>query len=183
MTMKKMLCSSLAVVCVASAFVGCSAKKSKKDDSIGKWECEKVAMGGEEADSFFGVDAYALFQIELKDGNKGTFYSFLESEDGEAKDIEWKKKDGKIQLINKDIFDDEEVFLKKDGDKMVLDMSGEDAEEDETFKATLAKVDSFKEIPKDMTMSFDLGGSDDEDSDFSFDDEDDDATAEEAEEE
>ena len=175
MTMKRILCSSLAVVCVASAFVGCSAKKEKKDDSIGKWECEKIVMGGEEADSFLGIDAYALFQIELKDGNKGPFYSFLESEDGEVKDIEWKKKDGKIQLINKDIFDDEEVFLKKDGDKMILDMSGEDAEEDETFKATLAKVDSFKEIPEDMEMSFSFGN--DDDSDFEFDDDD----AEEAE--
>lgn len=154
MTMKKMLCSSLAVVCVASAFVGCSAKKSKKDDSIGKWECEKVAMGGEEADSFFGVDAYALFQIELKDGNKGTFYSFLYSEDGKPQDIEWEEKDGKIQLISKEVFDEDEVFLENEGGKMILNLSDEEDNMENT--ATLEKVDEFKEIPDDMEMKFDI---------------------------
>ncbi len=175
MTMKRILCSSLAVVCVASAFVGCSAKKEKKDAAIGKWQCDSIEFNGETADNFLGVDAYALFQIELKDGNKGTFYSFLESEDGNPEDIEWKKeKDGKIKLINDELFEDYDFVLEKSGDKYVLTQSSEDGGE-EAVKANLSKVDSFKEIPEDMEMSFSFG--DDDDSDFEFDDDD----AEEAE--
>lgn len=180
MTMKRILCSSLAVVCVASAFVGCSAKKEKKDDFIGKWECEKIVMGGEETDNFFGVDAYALYQIELKEGNKGTVDSLFNN-DGEVIDIEWKKqKDGKVKIAKNDAFDGEEAILEKDGGKLLMSMvydEEEEVSEDEEVKMYFVKVDEFKEMPENPFGDL----SSDDDSDFSFDDEDEDATAEEAE--
>lgn len=163
--MKKLICSSLALICIASSIVGCSANKAKdsanankKDSAIGKWQCDQLVLDGEKMDNLYGVDSYALFQIELKDGNKGTFYSFLYSEDGKPQDIEWEKKDGKIQLISKEVFADDEVFLEEENGKMVLDMSYEGQEEGKENKATLEKVDSFKEIPEDMEMSLDFGG-------------------------
>lgn len=175
MTMKRIFCASLAVVCVAASFASCGAKKEKKekkDDFLGKWECEKFIMDGEEVNDFFGVEPYAMFQIELSDGNKGTLNSLFASEDGKPVDIEWKKdKDGKIQLINEEIFEDEEVFLVKEGDKMVMDMSEEGDEKEN--KAYLIKVDSFKEMPEDLFG--DYSDDDDEaDVDFSVDEEEDD---------
>lgn len=164
MTMKRIFCSSLVVICVASAFVGCGDKKEKKDSAIGKWECEKLIMDGEEMKDFLGIEPYAMFQIELKDGNKGTLNSLLATEDGKPVDIEWKKaKDGKIQLINEEIFDDEEVFLIKEGEKMVMDMSEEGDEKEN--KAYLIKVDEFKDMPENPFSNF---GSDDDEADVEF---------------
>ncbi len=185
--MKKLICSSLALICILSSMVGCGDKKDNdsakeetttvaadtteaKDadettgsgkassidskDAIGKWQCSKLVLEGKEMESLYGVEPYALFQIELKDGNKGTFYSFLYSEDGKPQDIEWENKDGKIQLISKEVFDEDDVYLVDDNGKMILNLSEEgDTEKNE---ATLEKVDSFKEIPEDMEMSIDL---------------------------
>lgn len=167
--MKKLICSSLALVCILSSMVGCGDTKEKdaKEETttvaaaeaadsaaVGKWQCSKLVLDGEEMDSLYGVDAYALFQIELKDDNKGTFYSFLYSEDGKPQDIEWEEKDGKVQLISKEVFDEDEVFLENEGGKMILNLS-EEGDEMEN-KATLEKVDGFKEIPDDMEMKFDI---------------------------
>ena len=167
--MKKLICSSLALICILSSMVGCGDTKEKdaKEETttvaateaadsaaVGKWQCSKLVLDGEEMDNLYGVDAYALFQIELKDGNKGTFYSFLYSEDGKPQDIEWEEKDGKIQLISKEVFDEDEVFLENEGGKMILNLS--DEEDNMENKATLEKVDEFKEIPDDMEMKFDI---------------------------
>ena len=166
--MKKLICSSLALVCILSSMVGCGDTKEKDaqeetttvaateaaNPAIGKWQCSKLVLDGEEMDSLYGVDAYALFQIELKDDNKGTFYSFLYSEDGKPQDIEWEEKDGKVQLISKEVFDEDEVFLENEGGKMILNLS-EEGDEMEN-KATLEKVDGFKEVPDDMEMKFDI---------------------------
>ena len=138
--MKKLICSSLALICIAASAVSCGAKKEKekKDEFIGKWQCEKIVMEGEESDNVFGIEASALFQIELKDGNKGTINSLLLTDDGEPADIEWKKSGEKVQLINDDIFEDEEVLLAKEGDKVVIDMSA--ARDEKENKAHLVKV-------------------------------------------
>ncbi|SEH58019.1 hypothetical protein SAMN02910265_01605 [Ruminococcus flavefaciens] len=186
--MKKLICSSLALVCILSSMVGCGDAKEKdakeetttvaettaeatteaaetttesgkaesidSKDAVGKWQCSKLILDGQEMDSLYGVDAYALFQIELKDDNKGTFYSFIFNEENKPEDIEWENKDGKIQLISKEVFDEDEVFLENEGGKMILNLSDEgDTEQNE---AVLEKVDDFKEIPEDMEMKIDL---------------------------
>ena len=186
--MKKLICSSLALVCILSSMVGCGDTKEKdakeetttvaettaeatteaaetttesgkaesidSKDAVGKWQCSKLILDGQEMDSLYGVDAYALFQIELKDDNKGTFYSFIFNEENKPEDIEWENKDGKIQLISKEVFDEDEVFLENEGGKMILNLSDEgDTEQNE---AVLEKVDDFKEIPEDMEMKIDL---------------------------
>ena len=87
------------------------------------------------------------------------------SEYNKPDEIKWEKKDDKIQLISEKLFDDEEVYLKQDGDKMILDMS----DEDENFYAYLSKVDTFKEIPEDMDMSIDFEGGVSSDVDISDD--------------
>lgn len=186
--MKKLICSSLALVCILSSMVGCGDTKEKdakeetttvaettaeatteaaetttesgkaesidSKDAVGKWQCSKLILDGQEMDSLYGVDAYALFQIELKDDNKGTFYSFIFNEENKPEDIEWENKDGKIQLISKEVFDEDEVFLENEGGKMILNLS----EEGDTMQneAVLEKVDDFKEIPEDMEMKIDL---------------------------
>ena len=191
--MKKLICTSLTLICLAASLVSCGDSKDKDSaaaskenttaateakeaadsdeeagDFIGKWQCEKLVIEDKETDNFYGVDAYALFQIELKDGNKGTFYSFLYSEEGKPTDIEWEEKDGKIQLISKDVFADDEVFLVNEGGKMILNLSDEG--DDKKNEATLEKVDEFKEIPEDMEMSFSVDG--EAEADFELDEED-----------
>ena len=187
--MKKLICSSLALVCILSSMVGCGDTKEKdakeetttvaetteatteaaetteateagkaesidSKDAVGKWQCSKLILDGQEMDSLYGVDAYALFQIDLKDDNKGTFYSFLFNEENKPEDIEWENKDGKIQLISKEVFDEDEVYLVYENGKMILNLS----EEGDTMQneAVLENVDEFKEIPEDMEMKIDL---------------------------
>lgn len=192
--MKKLICSSIALICLASSAVSCSSKKESSKDSskeaataaattsadttasdgassdsensiAGKWQCDQIELDGEKTDNLWGADAYALFQIELNEDKSGTFYSFLMSEYGKPDNIEWEKKDDKIQIICVKLFGDEEVYLKQDGDKMILDMS----DEDEDFYAYLSKVDTFKEIPEDMEMSLDFEGGVSSDVDISDD--------------
>ena len=188
--MKKLICSSLALICILSSMVGCGDTKEKdakeetttvaetteateatteeaettteagktesidSKDAIGKWQCSKLILDGQEMDSLYGVDAYALFQIELTDDNKGTFYSFLFNEENKPEDIEWENKDGKIQLISKEVFDEDEVYLVYENGKMILNLSAEgDTMQNE---AVLENVDEFKEIPEDMEMKIDL---------------------------
>ena len=166
MTMKRLFCSSLAVICVATSFASCGSKKEKKDDFLGKWECEKIVMGGEEMDNFFGVDAYAIYQIELKEGNKGTVDSAFSTE-GKPVDLTWEKQDdGKIKLVNDEAFDGEEAILEKSGSKMIMSVADEDeSSEDgkgEEVKMYFVKVDSFKEMPENPFGDL---GSDDDDAD------------------
>lgn len=179
--MKKLICSSLALICIAASAVSCGSKKESSKESsketttaaatttensfVGKWQCDQIELDGEKTDNLWGADAYALFQIELKEDQSGTLYSFLMSEYNKPDEIKWEKKDDKIQLISEKLFDDEEVYLKQDGDKMILDMS----DEDENFYAYLSKVDTFKEIPEDMDMSIDFEGSVSSDVDISDD--------------
>ncbi len=168
MTMKRILCSSLAVICVAASCVSCGSKD--KDDFLGKWECEKIVMGGEEMDNFFGVEAYALYQIELKEGNKGTVDSAF-STDGKPVDLTWEKqKDGKIKLTNDEAFDGEEAVLEKDGKKMVMSVADDEDDEEgksDEVKMYFVKVDSFKEMPENPFAGL---GSDDDDTDADEDD-------------
>ena len=165
MTMKKIVCASLAAICVATSFASCGSKKEKKDDFLGKWECEKIVMGGEEMDNFFGVDAYAIYQIELKEGNKGTVDSAFSTE-GKPVDLTWEKQDdGKIKLVNDEAFDGEEAILEKSGSKMIMsvaDDEGDEEGESEEVKMYFVKVDSFKEMPENPFGDL---GSDDDDAD------------------
>ncbi len=161
--MKKIISLSAALVLCASLASGCG--KDKKDSSEkkaskyeGKWQCSEIVSGDKTETSVFGVDASALFQIELKEYNKGTFLSFLFSEENKPEDIEWEEKeDNKITLTGGPLADiNEEFVLEYKDDKLVLDMS--DEEDEEKSYANLVKVDEFTAIPDDAEMSLDFSG-------------------------
>jgi hypothetical protein len=150
--MKKIISLSAALVCMLSVSVGC---ESKKEDFIGKWECDEVFMNGETTDDVFGAPASSLFRIELGDNSLGTFDSFLlfGLNDGKPIDMSWWKSDKnsvECKFMNNAFLNDEPptYTLTMDDDKLILDMS-EDTYE---FKAYLKRVDEFTPIPDDTSM-------------------------------
>lgn len=147
--------------------------KAEAADFVGKWQCDEIVADGESTNNLFGVDAYALYQIELSEDNTGSFLSFLYSGflgDGEPLKITWEVNgsdsvsvalaDEEIEKIKEQAGEgvtfeasEEMMTLRKDGDRLVI------AEEDEEdFKICLSKVDDFTPIPEDMEMSFDFSG-------------------------
>ena len=151
--MKKITCLSTALVCILSVSAGCG---SKKEDFMGKWECNEVVMNGESTDNLYGAPAYSLFRIELDDNSSGTFDSLFVSgllNDGKPLDMSWKKSDKNsvdCKITDNAGLNDEPptyTFTMDDG-KLILDMS-EDGYE---FKAYLKKVDEFTPIPDDTSM-------------------------------
>ena len=210
LTMKRLLCLSAAIVCLTSCLVGCGSKDDSKSDSsaktstsdsaskdkkdkkeqnefIGKWECKEIEMNGEKTDNFLGADAFALFQLDIQEGGKGTVTSFLLSmfsEDVTPFDIKWEKAGDdaiRIEVIEPEetetttsesgvTFESETsvLLLKKDGSDYIL--ASEDEEEDDGSKIYLVKVDEFTPIPEDMEMSLDFstGGSVDFDGEVNF---------------
>ena len=148
-------------------------KKAEGDadvsDYLGKWECKEIVIDGEKSDNFYGMDAFALFQIELLEDGKANFFSSLEfKEEYEFTEIEWElTDDGNIKLIDEEFSDEEDDFdmSLKDG-KLVMDMSDDESD----FVAYLEKVNEFSEIPEDEEFSFDF--STEGDVDFEFDDSD-----------
>ena len=167
-------------------------KDDKKEDKeqnefIGKWECKEIEMNGEKTDNFLGADAFALFQLDIQEGGKGTVTSFLLSmfsEDVTPFDIKWEKAGDdaiRIEVIEPEetetttsesgvTFESETsgLLLKKDGSDYIL--ASEDEEEDDGSKIYLVKVDEFTHIPEDMEMSLDFstGGSVDFDGEVDF---------------
>ena len=208
--MKRLLCLSAAIVCLTSCLVGCGSKDDSKSDSsaktstsdsaskdkkdkkeqnkfIGKWECKEIEMNGEKTDNFLGADAFALFQLDIQEGGKGSVTSFLLSmfsEDVTPFDIKWEKAGDdaiRIEVIEPEetetttsesgvTFESETsvLLLKKDGSDYIL--ASEDEEEDDGSKIYLVKVDEFTPIPEDMEMSLDFstGGSVDFDGEVDF---------------
>ena len=168
--MKKIISLSAALMLCASLAAGCG-KDDKKDSSEkaankyeGKWQCSEITFEGKTDTSFFGVDASSLFQIELKDDNKGTFLSFMMSEENKPEDIEWKEiEDNKVQITGGPLEDTDDDFILelKDG-KFLLDMTEEGDEEESS--AVLIKVDEFTAIPDDAAIS--ISGSGEAQADF-----------------
>jgi hypothetical protein len=210
--MKKMLCLSAAIFCLTSCLVGCGSKdEDKKEDTsaqtttsasetsetteaknsdnneegsfVGKWQCKEMEMEGEKVDNFLGVDAYALFQLEIKEDGTGSVTSVLLSmfsDELSSFDIKWEKSGDdaiRIEVIEPEEtetttseedadfeVETEVVLLKKDGDSYIL--VSEDEEEDDGSKFYLEKVDEFTPIPDDLEMSFDFSADMDTDIDF-----------------
>lgn len=196
--MKKVLSLTAALFCLTAVLTGCSSGKKEstpKDDTttavadteatttattaenkgeaadfIGKWQCEELVLDGEKYDNLWGADAYAIYQIELKEDNTGSFFSFLYAGflgDDEPFDITWEQKDENSIIVTvvdpeegttgedeDDDFDTEteSMTLIKEGDKLIVDMSDDTSDD----KAYLVKVDSFTPIPDDMEMSLDF---------------------------
>lgn len=190
--MKKLLCLSTALLCLSASLFSCGDKNdsSSKDaetttaattaaaenkaegdadisNYLGKWECKEIVIDGEKSDNFYGMDAFALFQIELLEDGKGNFFSFLEfKEKYEFTEIEWElTDDGNIKLIDEEFSDEEDDFdMSLKNGKLVMDMSDDESE----FVAYLEKVNEFSEIPEDEEFSFDFST----EGDFEFDDSD-----------
>lgn len=162
-------------------------KKNSADNEegsfVGKWQCKEIEMEGEKVDNFFGVDAYALFQIEIKEDGTGSVTSVLLSmfsDELSSFDIKWEKSGDdaiRIEVIEPEEtetttsdsdanfeVETEVVLLKKDGDSYIL--VSEDEEEDDGSKFYLEKVDEFTPIPDDLDMSLDFSADMDADIDF-----------------
>ncbi|MBR6968345.1 MAG: hypothetical protein IKH78_07385 [Ruminococcus sp.] len=166
---------------------GKTGSTAEAADFIGKWQCDEIIADGKSSDNLLGVDAYALYQLELNEDGTGTLFSFLYSGflgDDEPLRLTWEAEgsDSVNVTIDESQFegfaadDDDDDFsvetetetmkLRKDGDRLVI---AED-EEDTGFMIYLSKVDKFTPIPEDMEMSLDFGG--EFATDFEFSDED-----------
>ena len=111
-------------------------------------------MDGEKMDNFYGLDAFALYQIELLDDNSGNFFSALEfKESQEYTKINWElSDDGTVTLTGGDFDDEDPLTMKLEDGKLVMDLSEAGTE----FITYLEKVDEFTEIPEDEEMSIDF---------------------------
>ncbi|MCM1313746.1 MAG: hypothetical protein NC040_03285 [Muribaculaceae bacterium] len=83
---------------------------------IGKWECEKLVVEGEEMTDLMGMPLYAVYQLEVKeDGTAVMGESLNELSDAEVSMIyEW----GVIS-------DNEMAIINEDGDTMIFELSGD----------------------------------------------------------
>ena len=192
--MKKALCLSSALIICAAALSSCSVKSSVtkffnsdgKDSEksassyTGKWECSEIEMDGEKSKDLWGMDVSTLFQIELSEDNKGTFFSFLTTlVQPEPFDLTWKDNgNGEIVLNIDQAESDEPVTMTYKNGQMIMDQSDEYS----SFKAYLDKVDTFTALSEDESMSFNFSGDlnasfgseDGADVSFSFSDDEDD---------
>lgn len=181
--MKKVLCLSTVLLCLSAGLFGCGDKKeakSKNDETttavttsadttaekksegdadvsayLGKWECKEVLSDGQKTDNILGMDAFALFQIELLDGGDANFFSFMEFKEGyEFTKLKWELEDDGNVKIDSELFSDLEngASIKLEDGRLVMDLSDEYSE----FIAYLEKVDEFTEIPEDEEMSIDF---------------------------
>lgn len=154
---------------------GKTGSTAEAADFIGKWQCDEIISDGNSSDNFLGVDAYALYQLELSEDGTGTLFSFLYAGflgDEEPLKLTWEADGSDSVNVTIDVsqfedfaaaYDDsdlsvetesEAMTLRKDGDRLVI---AED-EDDTGFMIYLSKVDKFTPIPEDMEMSLDFGG-------------------------
>ncbi len=104
---------------------------------LGKWECEKMVVEGEEMTDLMGIPVYAVFQLDIKDDNTAsmadTFAEFSDSE--EAITYTWGMvSDTEMEIVN------------EDGDAMLLTIDGDylvGIEEGFDEQIYLVKVDEF----------------------------------------
>ena len=104
---------------------------------IGKWECEKLVVEGEEMTDLMGMPLYAVYQLEVKeDGTAVMGESLNELSDAEVSMIyEW----GVIS-------DNEMAVINEDGDSMLFELSGDymiGTEEGYDEQIYFVKVDEF----------------------------------------
>jgi predicted small secreted protein len=178
--MKKVLCLTSALVCCTAALASCNVKfkvtkdydsdgkasKKSASDYVGKWECSEIEMDGEKSDNLWGADVNTLFQIELAENNKGTFFSFLTTlVQPEPFDLTWEDSGNDEIIMNIDQADsDEPLTMKYSNGRMIMDQSDEYS----NFIAYLDKVDEFTPVSDDTEMSF--GFSSDSGASISFSD-------------
>lgn len=176
--MKKVLCLTSALVCCTVALASCNVKfkvtkdydsdgkNSKKSvsDYVGKWECSEIETDGEKTDNLWGADVNTLFQVELMESNKGTFFSFLTTlVQPEPFDLTWEDKGNGEIIMNIDQADsDEPLTMTYKNGRMIMDQSDEYS----SFIAYLDKVDKFTPLSEDTEMSFSFSG--DSEASFSF---------------
>ncbi|MCM1505592.1 MAG: hypothetical protein NC177_00430 [Ruminococcus flavefaciens] len=140
---------------------------------LGKWECEKLVIEGEEMTDLMGIPLYAVFQLEIKeDGTAVMAEAVAEmSESEEAISYTWGVvSDTEIAIINDT---DDTMLFTLDGDYLIGTEEGYDEQ------LYLAKVDEFTPFDLESFMNdFQMDGmeedegagewiTDDEDSEIS----------------
>ena len=144
---------------------------------LGKWECEKMVVDGEEMTDFMGIPVYAVFQLDIKNDNTAsmadTFAEFSDSE--ETITYTWGMvSDTEMEIVNED---GDAMLLTIDGDYLVGTEEGYDEQ------IYLVKVDEFTPFDFESFMnSFELGeetSEDENDGVWVTDDEDENSDSEE----
>ncbi len=104
---------------------------------LGKWECTKLVVEGEEMEDLMGLPLYAVFQLEIKeDGTASMAEAVAElSESEEAVTYTWGVvSDTEIAIVDSN---DNSMLLTLDGDYLIGTEEGYDEQ------LYLAKVDEF----------------------------------------
>lgn len=118
---------------------------------IGKWECEKMVVEGEEMTDFMGIPVYAMFQLEIKDDNTASMAEnmaeYNDTEEGMT--YTWGMvSETEIEISN----ETGAMLLTMEGDKLVGTEEGYDEQ------IYFAKVDEFTPFDFEEFMnSFELG--------------------------
>lgn len=95
---------------------------------VGKWECEKIVVEGEEATDLMGIPLYAVYQLEVKDDGTAVMGESLndisESEEDVSMTCEWGVvSDTEMAIINET---GNYTLFTLDGDYLVLSEAGYD---------------------------------------------------------
>lgn len=123
---------------------------------LGKWECEKLVVEGEEMTDLMGLPLYAVFQLEVKEDGTATMAEAAAeiSESEEAVTYTWGVvSDTEIAIIDAN---DNAMLLTLEGDYLVGTEEGYDEQ------LYLAKVDEFTPFDFESFMNdFQLEGAED----------------------
>lgn len=114
---------------------------------LGKWECEKMVIEGEEMTDLMGIPVYAVFQLEIKDD----FTAVMGESTAEMSDAE------EAIVYTWGIVSETEIEIVNDlGDAMMLTLDGDylvGTEEGFDEQIYLAKVDDFTPFDFEEFMS------------------------------
>ena len=104
---------------------------------LGKWECEKMIIDGEEATDLMGIPLYAAFQLEIKDDNTAVMGEALAESSGTSETLKYTW--GMVSETELEIVDENgsAMLLTIDGDYIIGTEEGFDEE------IYLVKVDEF----------------------------------------
>ncbi len=174
---EKALGLSMAVLMITSCAVGCGDKdsssdsKSSKDKYVGKWECEKMVVEGQEMTEFFGIPLASVMQFEFKDDGTCSVMEEMTGDEDEPATGKWEADGDKVTLTvesteeDADGEDESMEFEYKDG-KLVAT----EEEDGQTAEIYLVKVDEFTTF--DAEALADSFSFDDDSGDFDIDDSD-----------
>lgn len=118
---------------------------------IGKWECEKMVVEGEEMTDLMGIPIYAVFQLDIKDDNTASMADNMAEYSGTEEGLTYTwgmVSETEIEISN----ETGAMLLTMEGDKLVGTEEGYDEQ------IYLVKVDEFTPFDFEEFMnSFELG--------------------------